>query len=557
MWKKILDTSGWKKVLAAPRWKTVLAALQVAKDSPCGKAAGIVLGLFAAGLIFRLPLLLNPATLNSDVAVVGIQARHMLQGEFSAFLWGTDYQSSFDALVLVPFFWLFGSTPTVAMTGPLLGFLVILALTFSILRRSLSLSQAATCCVLLVFTPRTVSQYVVNAPRIWSIAAVFLSVWFFNRASSERRPAVHFVLGGCALVIATFMDMYTLQWVPAVGLFGLLCSLDRTDGWRSSARRAAAGAVGGLLGWGLVALLRGERTGTSVTRLDFSLVKRNLAMLREPCGPWLFDFKGEISRNGVNVDVYQAAVLGRTFQIAGVLVLIALLLVPAVALFVRRLPWELRRTAALATATAACSVAGFLVSPSVVDVYSARYLTPVLWMAPLAVAVPAYLFAKNWKLLALLSPYLVVVWFSAWSVHCDGVEGGLPRQTPDGLAPREHALGDWLRAQGVKYAMADYWDAYRLTFLFEENPQVIPFRRFQDRHREIRGEIEAANPLALIFRDEETAARITRDIQRKPKGKGTFVQHAVKGYVVVLWTRTTSMGPATAGRQLGNLEAPP
>ena len=55
----------------------------------------LVLGSY----LFRLPPLLNARSTNSDAAIVGLQAMHILRGERSAFLWGSGYQTSADAWV--------------------------------------------------------------------------------------------------------------------------------------------------------------------------------------------------------------------------------------------------------------------------------------------------------------------------------------------------------------------------------------------------------------------------------------------------------------------------
>ena len=47
--------------------------------------------------------------MNSDAAVVGLQAMHILHGEWSWFLWGAGYQASFDAVLVAAAF---------AVTGP-------------------------------------------------------------------------------------------------------------------------------------------------------------------------------------------------------------------------------------------------------------------------------------------------------------------------------------------------------------------------------------------------------------------------------------------------------
>ena len=77
------------------------------------------LALLAASYAFRLPPLLNARSTNSDAAVVGLQAMHMLRGELSPFLWGSGYQTSADSLVAARFFAVLGPSPLVLMLSAL------------------------------------------------------------------------------------------------------------------------------------------------------------------------------------------------------------------------------------------------------------------------------------------------------------------------------------------------------------------------------------------------------------------------------------------------------
>ncbi|MCU0694823.1 MAG: hypothetical protein MUF54_25910, partial [Polyangiaceae bacterium] len=77
------------------------------RSIPAGAALG---ALVAAGarraLDPSVPVapLLNARAVHSDAAIVGLQAAHMLQGEFDRFLWGAGYQGSFDALITAAVF---------------------------------------------------------------------------------------------------------------------------------------------------------------------------------------------------------------------------------------------------------------------------------------------------------------------------------------------------------------------------------------------------------------------------------------------------------------------
>ena len=65
----------------------------------------------AVGIALRVWTYRNAAGIpDSDEAVVGLMARHILHGEFTTFFWGQAYGGSQEALLTAPVFWIFGSS---------------------------------------------------------------------------------------------------------------------------------------------------------------------------------------------------------------------------------------------------------------------------------------------------------------------------------------------------------------------------------------------------------------------------------------------------------------
>ena len=71
-------------------------------------ALGVVL-LLAGGLALRLLYLVTP-DLDSDQAVFGLMAMHMLHGEFPIFQWGYSYMGTIESVVAAPLMLVFGPT---------------------------------------------------------------------------------------------------------------------------------------------------------------------------------------------------------------------------------------------------------------------------------------------------------------------------------------------------------------------------------------------------------------------------------------------------------------
>jgi hypothetical protein len=63
----------------------------------------------------------------------------------------------------------------------------------------------------------------------------------------------------------------------------------------------------------------------------------------------------------------------------------------------------------------------------------------------------------------------------------------------------DYALHALLREKGIRYGVADYWTAYRLTFLFREEPTFVPTNAREDRHAPYRRAWEKEARFAYVF----------------------------------------------------------
>ena len=73
-------------------------------------AFGVIAGVVLRVVVYRSSL----GVLDGDEAVWGLMARHVLDGELSAFFWGQGYGGTQEVLATAPLFALFG-TSTVLM----------------------------------------------------------------------------------------------------------------------------------------------------------------------------------------------------------------------------------------------------------------------------------------------------------------------------------------------------------------------------------------------------------------------------------------------------------
>ena len=177
--------------------------------------------------------------MNSDAAVVGLQAMHILHGEWSWFLWGAGYQASFDAALVAAAFAVTGPSALTLMAVPLIGHLILVGLVYDVLRRVVGRGSAAVACLPLVLAPQSINGVALYAPRQWSITVAVLAVWLAARAGGRSAPL--WLMGsGFVAGFAVYLDLFTLQMMPAIGVFALWCAVGVPRRCGRSARSCSA-----------------------------------------------------------------------------------------------------------------------------------------------------------------------------------------------------------------------------------------------------------------------------------------------------------------------------
>lgn len=484
--------------------------------------------VLAASILFRLPPLINAAGTNSDAAIVGLQAMHILRGEFSWFLLGSGYQTSVDSLVAAMVFFFTGPSPLALMGSTLVEHLGLTWLAFSVLRRALarlpatSVERAGVLAAILVtplvFTPDPVHTYVLYPPRQASLTLVFLALWLLDGAVASGRPRVRLALGGGVAGLACFADPYALLFLPGVALLGLLGSLDGADPGLPPRRviferlgATFAGTLVGLIPYQL--LIHHPLASRGQTRLSLAAVPHNFELLREVCLPWLLSTRIYAAQHMSDYAPWETGGAYHAFQVIAAALLVAGLLSGAALCFDRTIPREIRRLGLVGAAMVPVTIGGFLVSPMVMDHFSSRYLVAILLLAPFALAPLASRIGPR-RLGLALGPYLISAAVSGWVSYAPF---GLSEHPS--LATDAH-LGAVLRERGIHAAEADYWASYRLAFLYREDPLVVPTNPAEDRHRPSRDAFEAA-PVVAYIHDEYRSRESLADEEKLIRSGGT------------------------------------
>ena len=174
----------------------------------------------------------------------------------------------------------------------------------------------------------------------------------------------------------------------------------------------------------------------------------------------------------------------------GTLFLLAIVLGGACA-FLRRLPWGVQRLAIVGGLALPVTLAGFLVSPMVMD-FSARYLAAIPLLAPFALAPLAHLLRARALTLAML-PGAFACGLAGWLGYGPFLRDSVWK------ALDELALAHALEMSGVRYGIADYWVSYRATFLTDERLTIVPANPAEDRYAPYLEQVEASPLVAYVY----------------------------------------------------------
>jgi len=486
------------------------------------EAAPWALVLFLS-IAFRLPPLINAEGSNSDAAVVGLQAMHLLHGEWSPFLWGSGYQTSVDSIVAAALFLFTGPSPLALMASTLAGHVVLTWLAYDVVRRALTAPLKATArwaaailVLPLVFAPDPVHTYVLYPPRQASLTLVFLAFWLLHGAASARRPRARFLAGGAVATLAVYADPYALLFLPVLALLGVLATRDLEPARAEARSRLGAVAAGALLGVVPYLLLRRHPLAShGQTSLTLDVLRHNFDLLVDSCLPWLLSTKVYAAQHMSDYQPWEVGAGYHAFQVASAAILVVGLASGASLFFRRNLPWELRRLGLVGAVMLPVTIGGFLVSPMVMDHFSSRYLAAIILVSPFCLAPAAALLGTRRSAFA-LAPYLVSAAVSGWVSYRPFTLAVHPSISVDAR------LGTVLRERGIRYAVADYWAAYRLTFAWRESPVVVPTNEAEDRYKPYRARFEAEPVVAYVhdaYRSRESLDAVERKIRN---GETTF-----------------------------------
>jgi 4-amino-4-deoxy-L-arabinose transferase-like glycosyltransferase len=411
---------------------------------------------------------------DSDEAIVGLMARHILHGGFTTFYWGQPYGGPQEAWLTAPVFAVAGPSLLALRTATLVLTAVAVWLVWRVGLRTIGARAAAAAAALFWLWPP------------------FDGMWLVHERGFYASDVVY-----CALLLLLGLRIVEAPTAGRVGVFGLVLGLGFWEtaqivpvavptmiwvAWRApqALRRAWAGLFGatvGALPW-LVWNARHDWASV-MPRASAHQYFQSLRLFVSPLLPMLLGLRAPFTAEPI-----VASLLMYVFYVA----LLAAFAYGA---------WRARHTnATLLYAVAICFPFIWAISRRVVSQTSFPIYLVVV--SPVVVLLLAQLVRRPPAALALLAVACAVT-----VVTLHRMEARLAASPDHSRPPRSFAeLVRVLDAHHVTRVFADYWIAYRLTFATQERivAAVIPAQR--PRWLAYQREVAAAPEGYVLFRGE-------------------------------------------------------
>lgn len=439
----------------------------------------IPIGLAALSLAWKAYLLSQDAfPFNADEAIVGLMARHMLDGQWPLFFYGQAYMGSLDAALVAGIFALIGSK--------VIGIRIVQAFLYAgtvfttvILARRILGTEAAgnTAGLLLVFPTVNVMLYSTVSLGGYGEALLVGNMLLILTLAMIDKPQriARYALWGVLAGLGFWAFGLTLIYIIPAGILLLRFSIIQAPKKIQSLLLTLMGFVLGSTPWWWWALKNGPALVTQEL-LGSAIAGASSVNLLEAIGSHVF-----------NLLLFGPTVMlgfrppWSVHPLAGPLIPIAVILWIAFAaneiLDLRRLR-EWHRGKALLYAVSAMLVLGFVLTPFGGDP-SGRYFVPLA--IPFAILLAGFLakLRRRFGDLAWLAALAFVITFNLWGTLQS------VNQNPPGLTTQfnqatqiDHSSIDelvaFLAQRGELVGYTNYWVSYPLAFLSEEQVIYVP-----------------------------------------------------------------------------------
>jgi hypothetical protein len=455
---------------------------------------------------------------NADEAVVGLMARHVLDGELTTFYWGQAYGGSQEALLTAPVFWVAGSSWLALRAIPLALDVVAVLLVWRVGRRTIGERAAVVAACLFWIWPPFVLFQLVHQQGFYASNVVYCALLLLLALRLVERPdRPRVALFGLVLGLAFWQ---TAQIVPvAAGVIGWIV-------WKQAGRlrrlwAAVPFAVLGALPW---IVWNARNDWESLSMPDYGDKAHSLRLLASPVLPMMVGLRAPFSAQ---------LLLPRA--------LTYVIYVGVIAAFVYGALEARRQSYSIFYVVAAVFPFVYMISPKTVfSLGTPRFIVVLGPVLALLLAQVATTYVRAALILALAGVISVVTlqrmdeWFRESRPQTTYAKGLGPRQTVQAVPRDLGPLVSALDRLGLKHVYADYWLAYRLDFDTRERVLAVESRfaalpSFQEdvRYRPYDREVKRARHGFVFYRQAVGSLPIVPQLEQHG-----YRRHVVGSYVI-------------------------
>jgi hypothetical protein len=462
---------------------------------------------------------------NADEAIVGLMARHVLDGQLTTFYWGQAYAGSQEALVTAPLFLVAGSSWLALRIVPIVLTAVAAVLVWRVGRRTIGEPAAAVAGAVFWLWPAFNVFQLTHQQGLYASDVVYCTLLMLLALRVVERPDLGRVgILGLVLGLAFWQ---TAQIVPVAVPIVAWTIMKRPASLRH-AWLAVLLAVVGMLPWIV------WNAGHGWESLDMPAYGDHVTSLRLLASPFLPMMLG--LRAPFSADLLVPAPLMYVLY----LTLLGLFVVGAVQ--------TRRRNSSILYVVAAVFPFVYMLAPKTsLALGTPRYLVV---LTPVLVLLVAQVATRYYRAVALLAVVTVIstvtlhrmeTWFGDTPRPVTQAIGLGPRHTVQ-LVPRDLGpLVAGLDALGLDHVYTDYWLAYRLDFdtkerivavedrltsLAVQDGNVVPARGETVRYPPYEREVRGARHGFVFYRSLVDSAAVVPKLERlgyRRRDAGSFV----------------------------------
>ncbi|HVC35590.1 MAG TPA: glycosyltransferase family 39 protein [Chloroflexota bacterium] len=431
-----------------------------------------------AGLIRLLFILDSHLPFESDEAIVGLMARHILyQGERPVFYYGQGYLGPLEPASAALSFWLFGPSVTALRLAPAIYSVVFVYFTARFALRAFGAPAAVASLVYLSLPPLFLLTWSVKArggyAELIALGAVFLVLVVDLGQEQPTRMWKWLALGAIG-GLAAWTDPLAVVYLVPGGLYLALAQKARLVHWHLLGAFAAFVAVSWPM---LIANVhsRGatleQLTGPNVSQsVSLAAYRHNLAAVVRDSLPTLLGF----FEGSSNLAAFSTAKADGPWPLAVATVLALTLAVGAVLMALISAGNALRGRPTprdLLVWVGACTILLFCASQSeVLYITEPRYLLPLFALVPIGGAI----WSRLWSIrggVAVIA-LAAVVGFNAFSILSFAPALAAPRLANQVVDAGNPDLARFLDGRQIHAIYGDYWLVYPVAF--QSGERIIP-----------------------------------------------------------------------------------